>query len=523
MRGRSAVSVAAMIGILVAGAGVGLELAPGGDALRRMLRDGFGPEGAADGRSARLLRQLGMEPSSGGWTPDASGAPSSRAVAENLLIPGRWLVSVAIPEESLRDPEQGLFAHPKARGRAWERVAWVSLFEGRRLVLATRAGLRLHGGSGRDVRREAFRLVLRPSYGTPALPPDVPLSMSGRTPDRFVVRRYQTMSQAQPLAFEIARRLGAPAPMAVPVRFVLNGVPRPETYELTEHVSPEGWGRTYFGHDDFRFAPLRGRASRADRDAYEALVQWATTAPAPLRLDDVAARVDIDRYMRHILTFMYCGTTDWAQGAAAFDLRAPRPRWFWVHWDLDQSFRGGRGDPWKRPSVGLLLAPGRPNERTDLRGVLFRRLLAEDPAFTRQFTRLVSETLNHLLTPDYLRGLVERGKQTSVEETPFNEFDLGTFFAKRSDEVFDAVAGAVGQSHPHVVEVRAPAGITIHVDGRVYSSYYRGRYFDGQALDIRAVGGDGKPRGVWSVNGRLTLEYRLAFTIDRDTFIRVEE
>lgn len=511
------------LGVLLLALVGGMELTPSFESSRQALRDDFGPEGGAKGRSVLLLQQLGMS-ASAGWVLRASDAPSSTAVPDTFLRPGQWLVSVAIPEESLNDPKRGILTNPLGRGREWERVGWVSVYEGHRLAFATRVGLRLQGGVGRDPGprgREAFRGVFRPSYGLPHLPPGGPIAAAARPPDRFVIRRPQGMPQAQTIAFEIARRIGAIAPSAEPVRFVMNGSLRPQTYEISEHVSPEGWGRSFFGHEDFRFYKFRGATSPADVAAYRALRDWVTTAPAPLRLEQVAEKMDMDNFVRHIFTIMYCGTNDWAQGGAVLNLRSTQPRWFWVHWDLDLSFRRGP-TPWRQPSVGLFTAPSRPNEQSDLRARLFRRLVREDRQFVRYFTDRVSQMLNHSLTDEYLQDLVRRNELRSVQPIPFNGFDLSTFFERRNDQVFNSVATVLRQPRPHVVDVQAPSDVRLDVDGHEYLSQYRGRYFDGQSVTVRALGRDGKPRGLWSVNGRAVVEDGLKVLVDRHTVIRLE-
>jgi hypothetical protein len=216
---------------------------------------------------------------------------------------------------------------------------------------------------------------------------------------------------------------------------------------------------------------------------------------------------------------MYCGTHDWAQGAAVLDLRSPDRRWFWVLWDLDTSFRGLAAEPWKRPSVAHFTAP-HPIERSDLRGRLFRRLLREDPAFAPFFAGVAAEALNHRLTPAFLRDLVRRAEPLSVAGPPFGGFDLQAYFDHRGDEVFDALARAMGQPRPHVVVIEAPDGARLRVDGHDHGATYRGRYFDGQTVSIEAADAGGAPLVRWTVNGTPADGSRLAFAARRDTVIR---
>jgi hypothetical protein len=516
---RAALASGALLLALV----VGMESLPRFEASRRILHDGLGPEGGPNGRSVRLLQQLGVTPTPFNWAMRPADAPSSRAVADRFLAPDQWLVSIAIPEESLKDPERGILANAEGRGRDWEQVGWLSLYRGHDLLFATRVGLRVHGSSGRSAGREAFRVIFRPAYGLPHLPPGGPLETAGRPADRFVIRRSQVMAHTQPIAFELSRRIGAIAPAAVPARFVMNGTLRSLPYELTEHVSRRGWGRAHLAHDEFHFYQFRGPRVPSDETAYDGLRAWVATAPAPLRMDHVADRVDLDNLVRHVFTIMFCSTLDWAQGAAVLNLRAPAPRWFWVPWDLDQSFWIRGPEPWKRPSVQLLTAPARTNEQDDVRALLFQRLLREDPQFVQHFTQFVAQTLNHSLTGDYFRDLVGRYERQSVRGESFSAAGLRSFFDHRGDEVIDALAAELGGPRPHTVLVQAPSGVRLRVDGHDHLPPYRGRYFHGQVVTLEAFGTDGQARSRWTIDDAERQGEVIRLWADRDLSVRVRD
>lgn len=504
------------VGAVLAAVILGLEWSPHFGPSRDFLRDGFGPEGSRDGRSALLLQQLEASGDDVGlreWTD----APSARAVQPDFFAPDQWLLSLAIPDEALHDPARGILAHRKATGRAWERVGWASLYYGREAVFTTRIGVRVHGGrrSGSSIS-EAFRLIFRPQYGLPNMPSGGPLATTRLPPDRMVVRSYQQMPQTQPIAFEISRRIGAVAPSAVPVRFVFNGALRPRVYELTEHVSRQGWGRANLGHDDFRFYRFKASRLPDDEAAYTALEEFVRSAPAPLRMAAVEARIDLDNFVRHLLTLMYCGTGDAEQGAVVLNLRARTPRWFWVHWDLDLSF-GYPVESWRRPSITRYSALPVP----DVRQQLFRRLLREDPDFKGYFTTAASETINHFLTRDYLGSLVRKYARLSVHPIPFAGFDLASFFERRGDVVLDAIADELHMPRPYTVRVEAPGGIQLRVDGHDHGRSYTGRYFHEQVISVQAVDAEGMSAPYWTVNGASITGQALILHVTSDIAIRV--
>ena len=518
-----AVRRAWVAGLVLASVILALESYPGFGPARREFRDGFGPEGAADGRSALLLQQIDASAFGNGVrVPRGTDSPSSQAVREEFLAPGQWLLSLAIPEVELNDPARGILANREARGRDWERVGWASLYFGEELVFTTRMGVRVHGGDGRRSGREAFRLIFRPQYGLPHLPSGGPLPTARLPPNRFVVRQSQQMSHSQPMAFEISTRIGALAPAGVPVRFVFNGSLRSHAYELTEYVDRAGWGRSYLGHDDFRFYRSRaGSQLPSDETAYSEVRDFLNSTPPPLRMEDVKGRIDLDNFVRNLFTLMYCGTGDSLQGAAVLNLRSGQPRWFWVHWDLDLSF-GFPHESWRRPSIRNYVS-FQPGPTDDIRLVIFQRLLREDLQFKRYFTTTASETINHLLTRAYLRGLVRKYAQLSVNRVPFVGFDLEAFFERRGDVVLDAIADAIDEPRPHTVRVHAPVGVRLRVDGQEHGHEYTGRYFHGQIISVEVVGGEEtQSRRPWKIDDASVWGQALVFYVEDDVEIQAE-
>ena len=91
-------------------------------------------------------------------------------------------------------------------------------------------------------------------------------------------------------------------------------------------------------------------------------------------------------------------------------------RWFWVNWDMDQSFMGIDAQDGERARHDTFMTTL--NRRIDARplglsGVMtgghptleseiLTRLIADDPVYREYLTRLVTETLNHRVTKEFL-------------------------------------------------------------------------------------------------------------------------
>ena len=132
----------------------------------------------------------------------------------------------------------------------------MSYFEGGRLLFASGVGVRIHGGGSRiTAPRPGFRLYFRRKYGPREVPPGILFSPDAQPIRRLIVhddvRRDSDRTDwyfANPLAYDIARAVGAIAPETKPVRFFLNG----EYYGpfvLTERFD-ERYFAAHWGYDD---------------------------------------------------------------------------------------------------------------------------------------------------------------------------------------------------------------------------------------------------------------------------------
>ena len=191
-----------------------------------------------------------------------------RCRARGSSPPQRWLQArrccqLVIERDALYDPASGLLTHVEERGREWERPGYISYFADGLLKLATRTGVRLHGGDSRiHSPTKSYRFYFRSGYGPPALPSRIfftrgPGSDLTRVIAHNDMRRdgdHRPWHLVNPLAYDIAARLGGITPRTQPTRFYLNGEPQ-GVYVLTEQISPE-FLEARFGHRDFSIQVL---------------------------------------------------------------------------------------------------------------------------------------------------------------------------------------------------------------------------------------------------------------------------
>ncbi len=508
---------ASLAGFLAAG--IALDRAPYFANARTMLRGQAGPAAMPDdgevGRAtARIIERFG---------PPAIFSGSIETLPSSVVLTprqrrGRFpIVSIAADPDHLDDPVHGIMANMRETGPEWERLASVSLWEDGQLTAGSRVGLRIHGDSTRFREDPSFRLHFRPFYGATAatggrfLGPDA-------APAAAVVVHVVRWRGHYPniFVFEMARTLDLPTVDFRPARIFLNGEPR-GIYVLTERVMPDGWGRTYFGDSDFFMQVYKGETKRPSRQAHDELVSWVASS-SPITMRRAAERIDVDNLTGHLFAVMFAFTTDWAQGAALLDRDDPEARWFWLHWDMDQSF-DLRGivdvEPWQQPFMELITLEGTRDDleaygivtddrhdarhRGDIRRLLFIDLL-QDPEYRDYFVRYATDTLNHRLTPTYLRDLLTRYRDLESAPGVYSRVDLGEYFRRRPDFVRAELARYFGLETPVAVNIEAPPGTRLVVDGFALEGAYAGMYFPGQRITIELTAPDGR-FSHWLVDG----------------------
>ena len=266
------------------------------------------------------------------WSPQA--LPSSRAVPVGEVASGLPILSLTLDDADLNDPAKGLLPNKREHGEEWEREGSVSYFDAGKLMFASGVGVRIHGGSSRiRAPRPGFRLYFRRKYGPRELPPGVLFSAAAQPVRRIVVhddvRRDGKVDWyfANPLAYDIARAIGAIAPETKPVRFFLNG----EYYGpfvVTERFD-ERFFAAHWGYDDILLS----------QEEMNKLWEWVRTT-RPLTMANVSQHVNIDNITRWFLAVAFTATRDAYQGPGQFlDRTKTSGGWFWVNWDMDQSFR----------------------------------------------------------------------------------------------------------------------------------------------------------------------------------------
>lgn len=427
----------------------------------------------------------------------AQDAPSAQAVTRDQRLAGRSVVSVFVRPRDLHGRLRGLLTNTRRFGPDWERPAWVSFFEDGQLVHSAPAGLRIHGGSSRLVKRpQGFRLYFRRKYGARELPGAIAfrdphhahplrrLVLHNDARHRGDGNRWQF---ANPLGYDIARRAGALAPPTRPVRFLLNGEFQ-GVYVLTEHLD---------ARDYFEAHP--GRRMRDAPAEIEALYHQVRRM-SPLTMATAGQLVDLHSLTRWFIATVFCATGDAYQEPGLFrDPTREVAQWFWVNWDMDASFRLADHDSF----AALLSRTGerRARHNYDIRPYLLTTLLDHDAEYRAYFMRIWTEVMNHALTRDFLDERYAHYERLTtelgVEDRRFL-VPLRQFLAERPTTVWKTAETWLGTGPAVILQVAGNR--RVRIGDHDVAPGWQGRYFPGMRLEVADV--DGGHPGRVLVNGR---------------------
>lgn len=464
--------------------------------------------------------------------------PSSKVIDPEKFI-GDWpVISIVTDEDNLYSSEKGIVTNYIGRGQQWERLAYVSYYEDKKLLFATSVGIRLHGGSSRlpptkeekqnrlmlpenaRNKKPSFRLYFRDDYGINNIPSGLIFGPDAKTIKTLVVH-YEKMKVwpfRHCLSYDIVNRLGGVAVKAKPAILYLNGKYR-GTYFISEHVSKRQWA-CRLGHEDFAFYRYKGKSDEESEKIYQNMLRWAMDRRKRLTLKEAQKYIDVKNLSCFVFALAFCGNNDGFQGAAILETEKKDAKWFWINWDMDGSGWHQRADTREVWEMAL------PRKHcSGIQAYLFSRLLTESPEYRLFFANLVTELLNHRIDHEYLDSRLEYydrlAKAVGVKEEKF--LRGGHFFENRADYVRSQMAefSFFGVSENYECRLKGPDNTEYIIDGYHEHAGYKGKYFKGMSITVKVKKSPKHKRfSHWLVNEKRVDRHDLIYQILSDTTIQ---
>jgi hypothetical protein len=253
---------------------------------------------------------------------------------------------------------------------------------------------------------------------------------------------------------------------------------------------------------------------------------------------EVDKYVDVENLSLWWISQLFCAGNTIYQGPIVLDKSKPDSKWFWINWDMDQSFKNnfepGKENTWEQ-ELNLYNVINNPekdkkNRQTkfyqgdDPRAVLFRRMSREDPEFKKYFQRLFMNVMNHKLTLEFLESRVDYYEKTNIASgVPDTRFTNGLrLFIKHRPEYLRILMQRYFKSPESFhCKVNGPKDVIYEIDGFSSKSGYEGWYFKGSDITVNVRSKSGKPLSYWMVNGQKieSNNNQLRYTINSATSI----
>jgi len=454
---------------------------------------------------------------------DSAKLPSSIVMDANIIATGLPILSVVVDEDDLYNERTGIFANHQKKGKQWERLSFLSYYNNGKLLFASGAGVRVHGGGDRSMKYKGMRFYFRDVYGAEQLKNGILFSEQTEPIKRIIVRKEPAFFNA--IALDISRKIGCIAPYTQPVKVYFNGMHYDDHFVLTEHIS-EDYLYSLFGDENFIIE--RTIKKRRDRSTeFDDLRDWARNKDITMTMTEVKKKVDIKNLSLWWISQLVCAGKDHYQGPAVLDKNNKNAKWFWINWDMDQSIRNTREKDkviWEQElCLNEVMNSTSSLDRKDPRGVLFRRMMNEDTNYRKYFQNLLAEVLNHQLPMAYLESRTRYYENigNSLDIVAFQGEDIRLFFKNRPAYLMTMMRKYFNSPKSNLCKVNVPGNTKFEIDGYQYASGYEGRYFTGSKININLNASDDLTVKYWLVNGKkiVTGDNGLAYNVDSNLLI----
>lgn len=454
---------------------------------------------------------------------DPENLPSSMVMNKDVIETGLPILSVVLDENDLYNERTGIFTNHQKKGKKWERLSFISYYNNGDLLFASGAGVRVHGGGDRSMKYKGLRFYFRDVYGADHFKKGILFDKKREPIQRLIVRKEPAFFNA--IALDISRKIGCIAPYTQPIKVYLNGSLYDDQFVLTEHIS-EDYLYSLYGHKKFLIErTIKKRRSRSKE--FEDLREWVRDKNVKMTMEEVGKRVDINNLSLWWISQLYCSGKDHYQGPAVIDKKKEDAKWFWINWDMDQCIQNTREKNKKIWEQELCLYEVMNSssslDRKDPRGVLFRRMINEDPNYKHYFLGLLADVLNHKLNYKYIESRIHYYQKMAValNTSAFTGEDIRSYFKKRTMYLKKLMENYFLAPRSFLCKVKVNNGIRYEIDGYPYYNEYKGWYFKGTDISIKLTGLEGKKVKYWLVNGKKIkgMEGSITYNVDEPIVI----
>lgn len=353
-------------------------------------------------------------------------------INEKFTLP---VVSIAADPAHLWDDETGIYTeganYDSFEGVAnyledWERPASAEFYESDgTLGFSANAGIKIHGGSGRDYSQKSFSIHARERFGTSEIAYKIFPDEAVSTFKSFILRNdgccddLRTMFRDAILHRVVKGRMDIDCQAYRPAILFLNG-----KYwgilNLREKLN-EHYLASHHGIDPDHIDLLEDSSSVVEGDAehYEDLLNFIKTADmtSNASCEYIQTQMDVYEYIRYQIAEIFSANTDWpANNMKYWRPKTSGGKWRWILFDTDYAFADYQYNGMKGAYNGQLL---------------FRRLL-ENPGFKNEFIQQFASHLNTTFRAERVISVIDSLRAGIEAEIPGHIKRWGGTYGSRS-------------------------------------------------------------------------------------------
>jgi hypothetical protein len=394
----------------------------------------------------------------------APGKDPSAVLTRSFLFedPGSVAsISLVTSPENLWDTSTGIYVNSLEQGVEWERPVSIEFFPNGADGFRIHAGVRIHGGIGRNFEKKSFRFYFSNAYGPPRL--EYPLfpnngvqsfkslvlssgSNDSNADTREVYTEVWTLLRDRVMT-TLFRSIGTQLPHQRPVRLFLNGQPW-GLYWLKERID-EHFVENHFGLHDFDLLKHEhGLAvEEGDADNWNEMLRFLETSDpiGAASYERIGRWMDLDNFIDHYILEMWAINLDWPHNNNyQYRPRVPTGVWRWIPWDTDHTM----GSPniiaydWNTyPHVS-----GDHELEQDWSTIHFQKL-HDHPDFRVRFINRIGDLLNTVLKPSAVRNVIDSAASEIQNDIPFETSRWGSTLPEWRNHV-EKLRQFTGQRNP---------------------------------------------------------------------------
>ncbi len=461
---------------------------------------------------------------------------STYLINENITLP---VVSIAINDEYLNDNDIGMYKNYTER---WMRTGSIEYIKDGTSKFSENVGIRIFGGQTRAYAQKSLAIFAKARFGAKSIKYKLFPDKNIKKVKSFVLRNsgndwgYTMMKDG--LVHNIVKdTMDIDYQSYQPTVVFINGKYW-GIHNIREKTN-EDYIEANHGVDSKNIDLLEGdeyEANEGSNDAYLELLEYIknNSLEKNSNYNYVKSKIDIDEYINYMITETYVGNIDWLYNNIKYwREQSDTSKWRWILYDTDDSF-----DDINFDSMAFVLEENGPAEPNPPHATFLFRSLMQNVEFKEKFIGTFISHLNTTFRPLRIDSIITDMKNTIKPEIQ-RHFDkwgrvspkdwengssgsiraLREFALDRAEVMRGLLSTHFNLKGNKNLSITVSNNGSITLDGIKLKSNYRGNYFNGSSVTLKAEAKQGFTFIKWS-NGSTDKEIKVK--LDSDISITAE-